>query len=295
MKSTSKLGRDGRFWGLVMIAPTIIGLMILNIIPFFQTIYMSFSKTKAFGAYQFCGLENYLEMFRNAEFWKANWNSLYFCILTVPVGVFLALIVAVLLNAKIKGKTAFRAIFFLPMVVAPAAVAMVWKWIFNSQYGIINSVLGANIGWLTNSSLVLFTCAIVQIWSNIGYDAVLLLAGLQNVSATLYEAADLDGAGKVKQFFSITLPMLTPIIFFNLINQVIGAFQAFNSSYLITGGKPLNTTLYYGVYLYNKAFNQFEMGYGSAMAWFMLLIIAFFTALIFRSSSAWVYYESEGK
>ena len=153
MKSTSKLGRDGRFWGLVMIAPTIIGLMILNIIPFFQTIYMSFSKTKAFGAYQFCGLENYLEMFRNTEFWKANWNSIYFCILTVPVGVFLALIVAVLLNAKIKGKTAFRAIFFLPMVVAPAAVAMVWKWIFNAEYGILNQVLGANIRWLTNPKI----------------------------------------------------------------------------------------------------------------------------------------------
>lgn len=127
MKSTSKLGRDGRFWGLIMIAPTIIGLMILNIIPFFQTIYMSFSKTKAFGAYQFCGLENYLEMFRNAEFWKANWNSLYFCILTVPVGVFLALIVAVLLNAKIKGKTAFRAIFFLPMVSPTLFVVLIMR------------------------------------------------------------------------------------------------------------------------------------------------------------------------
>lgn len=127
MKSTSKLGRDGRFWGLVMIAPTIIGLMILNIIPFFQTIYMSFSKTKAFGAYQFCGLENYLEMFRNAEFWKANWNSIYFCILTVPVGVFLALIVAVLLNAKIKGKTAFRAIFFLPMVSPTLFVVLIMR------------------------------------------------------------------------------------------------------------------------------------------------------------------------
>ena len=127
MKSTSKLGRDGRFWGLVMVAPTIIGLMILNIIPFFQTIYMSFSKTKAFGAYQFCGLENYLEMFRNAEFWKANWNSIYFCILTVPVGVFLALIVAVLLNAKIKGKTAFRAIFFLPMVSPTLFVVLIMR------------------------------------------------------------------------------------------------------------------------------------------------------------------------
>lgn len=127
MKSTSKLGRDGRFWGLLMIAPTILGLMILNIIPFFQTIYMSFSKTKAFGTYQFCGLENYLEMFRNAEFWKANWNSIYFCILTVPVGVFLALIVAVLLNAKIKGKTAFRAIFFLPMVSPTLFVVLIMR------------------------------------------------------------------------------------------------------------------------------------------------------------------------
>ena len=177
MNSTSKLGRDGRFWGLLMMAPTSLGLMILNIIPFFQTIYMSFSKTKAFGAYQFCGLENYLEMFRNAEFWKANWNSIYFCILTVPVGVFLALIVAVLLNAKIKGKTAFRAIFFLPMVVAPAAVAMVWKWIFNAEYGILNQVLGTNIRWLTDPKIVLVTCAIVSIWSSIGYDAVLLLSG----------------------------------------------------------------------------------------------------------------------
>ena len=134
----------------------------------------------------------------------------------------------------------------------------------------------------------------MEIWQ-FGSSMVMFLAALKNVPADLYEAAEIDGASKVKMFFSITVPQITPIIFFNLINQVIGAFQAFNSSYLITGGKPLNTTLYYGVYLYNKAFNQFEMGYGSAMAWFMLLIIAFFTALIFRSSSAWVYYESEGR
>ena len=127
------------------------------------------------------------------------------------------------------------------------------------------------------------------------FKEMFFLAAIKNIPSSYYEAAIVDGAGPVRRFFSITLPLLTPIIFFNLINQVIGAFQAFNSSYLITKGKPLNTTLYYGVHLYNKAFNQFEMGYGSAMAWFMLLIIAFFTALIFRSSSAWVYYESEGR
>ena len=194
MEKTSKLGRDGAFWGLVMVAPTIIGLIVLNIYPFIDTIYMSFSKSLPFGEFEFEGIANYVEMFQNAEFWKANWNTILFCILTVPVGIFLALLVAVLLNSKIKGRTTYRAIFFLPMVVAPAAVAMVWKWIFNSQYGIINQLLGANIGWLTDSQIVLITCSVVQIWSNIGYDAVLLLAGLQNISVSLYEAADLGTA-----------------------------------------------------------------------------------------------------
>ena len=175
MKKPSKLARSGSTWGLMMVAPTIIGLLILNIVPFFQTIYMSFSKTKAFGAYEFCGFANYMEMFQTPEFWKATWNSVYFCILTVPIGVFLSLLVAVLLNAKIKGKTVFRAIYFLPMVVAPAAVAMVWKWIFNTEYGIINTLFGANVRWLTDPNVVMITCAIVAIWSAIGYDAVLLL------------------------------------------------------------------------------------------------------------------------
>ena len=145
MQKTSKLARDGAIWGLIMVAPTIIGLLVLNIYPFIETIYMGFSKSKPFGMFEFEGIDNYVEMFQNAEFWKATWNTILFCILTVPVGIFLALLVAVLLNSKIRGRTTFRAIFFLPMVVAPAAVAMVWKWIFNSQYGIINTMLGANI------------------------------------------------------------------------------------------------------------------------------------------------------
>ena len=177
MQKTSKLSRDGAVWGLLMVAPTIIGLLVLNIWPFIETIYMSFSKSLPFGEFEFEGLDNYIEMFQNPEFWKATGNTILFCILTVPVGIFLALLVAVLLNSKIRGRTTFRAIFFLPMVVAPAAVAMVWKWIFNTQYGILNTAFGQDVGWLTDPHLVLLTCAVVQIWSNIGYDAVLLLAG----------------------------------------------------------------------------------------------------------------------
>lgn len=293
MKSTSKLGRDGRFWGLVMIAPTIIGLMILNIIPFFQTIYMSFSKTKAFGAYQFCGLENYLEMFRNAEFWKANWNSIYFCILTVPVGVFLALIVAVLLNAKIKGKTAFRAIFFLPMVVAPAAVAMVWKWIFNAEYGILNQVLGANIRWLTNPKIVLVTCAIVSIWSSIGYDAVLLLSGIQNISQSLYEAAELDGASKVRQFFSITLPMVSPTLFVVLIMRLMASLKVYDLIYMMVDQtNPALTSAQSLMYLfYRESFIAGNKGYASAIVVWTVLLIGLVTLVQFIGQKKWVNYE----
>ena len=144
---------DEAKWGYLLVAPTIIGLIVLNVYPFIQTLILSFSTTHPFGFYEISGIGNYVKMFSSQEFWKATWNSVYFCILTVPVGIFLALVTAVLLNAKIAGKTAFRAIYFLPMVVAPAAVAMVWKWIFNAEYGIINQILGSRVNWLTNPKL----------------------------------------------------------------------------------------------------------------------------------------------
>lgn len=293
MKQTSKLSRDGRFWGLLMVAPTIIGLFILNIIPFFQTIYMSFSKTKAFGAYQFCGLDNYIEMFQNTEFWKANWNSIYFCILTVPVGVFLALIVAVLLNAKIRGKTVFRAIFFLPMVVAPAAVAMVWKWIFNTEYGILNSVLGQNIRWLTDPKIVLVTCAIVSIWSSIGYDAVLLLSGIQNISQSLYEAAELDGASKVRQFFSITLPMVSPTLFVVLIMRLMASLKVYDLIYMmVEQSNPALTSAQSLMYLfYRESFIAGNKGYASAIVIWTVLLIGLVTLVQFVGQKKWVNYE----
>ena len=157
-------------WGYLLIAPTIIGLIVLNVYPFLQTLVLSFSTTHPFGYYEVSGVENYVQMFGNKEFWKATWNSIYFCILTVPLGIFLSLLTAVLLNAKIRAKAAFRAIYFLPMVVAPAAIAMVWKWIFNAEYGIINQIIGSRINWLTNPKLVLPACAVVAVWSAVGYD-----------------------------------------------------------------------------------------------------------------------------
>ncbi len=293
MKKTSKLALDGYVWGYLMVAPTIIGLIVLNIVPFFQTIYMSFSKSKAFGAYQFCGLENYIEMFKSPEFWKATWNSIYFCILTVPIGVFLALLVAVLLNAKIKGKTAFRAIYFLPMVVAPAAVAMVWKWIFNTEYGILNSLLGKNIRWLTDPKIVLITCAIVAIWSAIGYDAVLLLSGIQNISRTLYEAADLDGASKVQQFFHITLPMVSPTLFVVLIMRLMSSLKVYDLIYMmVEQSNPALTSAQSLMYLfYRESFVAGNKGYASAIVIWTVLLIGIVTVFQFIGQKKWVNYE----
>ena len=293
MKKTSKLALDGYVWGYLMVAPTIIGLIVLNIVPFFQTIYMSFSKSKAFGAYQFCGLENYVEMFKSPEFWKATWNSIYFCILTVPIGVFLALLVAVLLNAKIKGKTAFRAIYFLPMVVAPAAVAMVWKWIFNTEYGILNSLLGKNIRWLTDPKIVLVTCAIVAIWSAIGYDAVLLLSGIQNISRTLYEAADLDGASKVQQFFHITLPMVSPTLFVVLIMRLMASLKVYDLIYMmVEQTNPALTSAQSLMYLfYRESFVAGNKGYASAIVVWTVLLIGLVTLVQFIGQKKWVNYE----
>lgn len=217
----------------------------------------------------------------------------------MPIKLTVSLLVALVLARTTRLTGLYRSAFYIPSLMGGSvAIALLWKQLF-SVNGVVNQILGFfglpdDTAWLGDPDTALGTLIALGVWQ-FGSSMLIFLAAIKNIPQSYHEAAIVDGAGPVKRFFSITLPMLTPIIFFNLINQVIGAFQAFNSSYLITQGKPLNTTLYYGVHLYNKAFDQFQMGYGCAMAWFMLLIIALFTALIFRSSSAWVYYESEGR
>lgn len=292
------MGKKKRFtedmkWGYLLVAPTILGLIILNVYPFIKTLILSFSTTHPFGIYEVTGVGNYTRMFADGEFWKATWNSIYFCILTVPVGVFLALITAVLLNAKIKGKTAFRAIYFLPMVVAPAAVAMVWKWIFNAEYGIINQLLGVRVDWTTNSNIVLLTCAVVAIWSAIGYDAVLLLSGIQNISKSYYEAASLDGAGKVQQFFKITLPMVSPTLFVVLIMRLMASLKVYDLIYMMVDqSNPALTSAQSLMYLfYRESFVAGNKGYASAIVIWTVFLIAVVTAFQFWGQKKWVNYE----
>ncbi len=288
-----KKSRSDMFWGYLMIFPTILGLIVLNIYPFIETIIMSLSSTKAFGKYEFSGIQNYITMFSSQEFWKATWNSIWFCVLTVPVGIFFALILAVLLNAKIKGRSIFRTIYFLPMVVAPAAVAMVWKWLFNAEFGLINSLLGTNIKWITDPKIVLITCAIVSIWSSLGYDAILLLSGIQNISKSYYEAASLDGASKVTQFFTITVPMVSPTLFVVLIMRLMASLKVYDLIYMMVDqANPALTDAQSLMYLfYRESFIAGNKGLGSAIAVWTVLLIGIVTIVQFIGQKKWVNYE----
>ena len=289
----SAAARRGQNWGWFMVAPTIIGLLILNVWPFIQTLYASFCEHLGFGHYKFIGFENYINMFQDADFWKATWNTVYFCILTVPIGLFLSLLVAILLNAKIKGKSFFRSVFFLPMICAPAAVTMVWRWIFNSEYGILNQILGTHISWITDSKVVMIACAIVAIWSAIGYDAVLLLAGLQNISKSYYEAASIDGASKVTQFFRITLPMVSPTLFVVLIMRLMASMKVYDLIYMmVEDTNPALTSVQSLMYLfYRESFVAGSRGYGSAIVIWTVLLIGIVTIIQFIGQKKWVNYE----
>ena len=295
----SVLNRDN-VAGYVFILPFIIGLLVFTLIPFLTSLYLSFTEYNVLSPAKWIGLDNYKEMFfEDPLFWTSFKVTFKFAFIQVPIKLAVSLLVALILAKATRLTGFYRSAFYLPSLLGGrVAIALLWKQLF-SPNGVINQILGVlglpdDTAWLGDPKTALGTLIALGVWQ-FGSSMLIFLAAIKNIPYSYHEAAIVDGAGPVRRFFAITLPMLTPIIFFNLINQVIGAFQAFNSSYLITQGRPLNTTLYYGVHLYNKAFDQFKMGYGSAMAWFMLLVIAFFTALIFRSSSAWVYYESEGK
>ena len=292
-KKLSAADRREENWGWFMVAPTIIGLFILNIWPFIQTIYTSFCEHLGFGHYRFIGLQNYIDMFQTPEFWKATWNTVWFCFLTVPVGVILALFVAMLLNTKVKFKGGFRTIFFLPLVCAPAAVAMVWQVIFNGDNGILNQILGTQIQWITNSKTAMVAVAIVSVWSSVGYDAVLLLAGLQNIPKTLYEANSIDGAGKVRQFFTITLPMVSPTMFSVLIMRLMSSMKVYDLIYMMSDDtNPAMADMQSLMYLfYRSSFVAGDRGYGSAIVIWTVCLILLVTLIQFWGQKKWVTYD----
>lgn len=284
-------------WAYLLIAPTIIGLIILNIIPIIQTLYLSFFKSGDFGKGNiFVGLSNYKRMFGDVQVWHAVGNTLKYTIIVVPLTVIIAMVLAVLLNSKIKGKGIYRTIYFIPMVAAPAAITMVWKWLYNNQFGLINHMLSkigvGPVDWINNPNIALYSIAIIGIWSTVGYSMVLLIAGLQEIPKDYYEASSIDGAKPVRQFFNITLPLVSPTLFFVVVTSIIQAMQVFDVIYMmIDVASPAYDKTVSLVYLfYNNSFKYADKGYGSAIVMLLLAIIMIITVFQMKAQKKWVNY-----
>ena len=281
-------------WGWLFILPTVIGLIVLNIIPIFQTIYQSFFKTGDFGRGNiFVGLENYVKVFGDSEVWQSLINTFKYAIVDVPFSITIALVLAVLLNRKMKGRSAYRTIIFLPMVAAPAAVAMVWRWLFNSDFGLLNNVFNLNVKWVSDPKIAVYSIAVIGVWSILGYNMVLFLSGLQEIPHDYYEAAQIDGATGVKSFFHITIPLLSPTIFFVLVTRVIGSLQVFDLMYMVMDkSNPALEKTQSLVYLFYKyAFINKNMGYGAAIVVLLLVITMIITVFQMIGQKKWVFYN----
>lgn len=290
--------RSMMFWGWALIAPTLIGLLVLNIIPMIQTLVMSFQNVSTFGESTWVHFDNYIRMIGDPKVWQSLKNTLLYGLVQVPITVILSTIAAVLVNQKIKGVQVYRVIYFLPMIAAPAAVAMVWRWMYNSEYGLINTFLkflgfSGNIEWLYNPNVVLWSLIIVGIWSSVGYNMILLLSGLQEIPTTYYEAADLDGAGPIRQFFSITLPLLTPQLFFVLVTSIISAFQVFDLIYVMFDDTniALSHVESLAYLFYDHTFVLDDKGYGAAIVIVLVILIMMVTVIQLVGQKKWVNYD----
>ncbi|WP_073012849.1 carbohydrate ABC transporter permease [Clostridium amylolyticum] len=284
-------------WAYFMIAPTIIGLIILNVWPIIQTFWLSLHKTMDFGSNEFVRLDNYKYLLQDTAVMQAAANTFKYAIIAVPVGIIFSLAIAVLLNSNIKGKSIYRTIYFLPMVSAPAAIAMVWKWMYNTEFGLFNYLLSLvgikGPSWLTNPNIALGAIIVVGIWSSIGYNMVILLAGLQEIPATFYEAAEIDGAGPFRKFFSITLPLLSPTMFFVVVTTVISSLQVFDYIFMMidktNAAMEKTQSLVYLFYKYSFVMN--DKGYGSTIIMFLLVIVMLITIAQLYFQKKWVHYQ----
>ncbi|MBN1899792.1 sugar ABC transporter permease [Candidatus Sumerlaeota bacterium] len=285
--------------GILFISPWLIGLFVFTAYPIIASFYWSFCLFDGFSPPVWVGTENYrLLLFEDAIFWKSLVNTLYMVFLALPVTLSFSLLLALLLNMKVKGLPFYRTILYLPSIAPVIAVSILWLWMLNPEYGLINHLLGFFgidvVGWLIDPKLAKPALVIMGLWQ-VGGGVLIFLAGLQQVPAHLYEAAEVDGAGALRKFFHVTLPMLSPIIFFNLIMGIIGYFQYFTQAFVMTQGGPQDATLFYALHLFNKAFLDFQIGYSSAMAWLLFVLILFATSIVLRSAKKWVYYEGAGR
>ena len=283
--------------GLLFISPWLVGFLVFTLYPFVSSIYYSLTSYDVISPPEFIGLENYSNMLVDPLVRKALYNTFYYAVFFIPLSTIWGICVALMLNLKVRGMTVYRTLFYIPSIVPIVASSMVWLWLLNPQYGIINGLIYLLFripgpGWITDPRLSKSSLILMGLWG-IGQTALIYLASLQDVPESLYESAELDGANAFQKIIHVTIPMISPVILFNVIMGLIGTFQYFTQAYIMTSGGPADSTLFYALYLYNSAFRFFKMGYASAMAWLMFLVIFGLTVLTFSLSSRWVYYGGQ--
>ena len=283
--------------GIGFISPWIIGFLLFTLMPVILSLYFSFCDYPLLQSPVFRGLENYQKLLENPDFPKSALNTGYFALLLLPASMIVALACALLLNTNIRGQAVYRTIIFLPSLVPLVASSVLWMWLYNTRYGLINTILGGlgkhePIGWLADPQWAMPALALMSLWG-VGNTVIIYLAGLQDVPKDLYEAAELDGAGPIGKLLHVTLPCISPVIFFNLVMGIIGTLQVFVPALVMTLGGPAHATYFYTYFLYDNAFSYFKMGQASAMAWIQLLIILALTGLAFWSSKKWVHYQGK--
>jgi multiple sugar transport system permease protein len=293
-------GKSTVYWkraaeGYLFVLPWIVGFALFTAGALMGSVSISLTEWNLVGVPKFVGLSNYLAMAHDALFWQSlKVTSLY--LFSVPLNLTLGLLLALLLNQKVRGLSVFRTIFYLPSVTSGVAVSLLWLWIFNPRLGIVNVLLGyvhlTGPEWLGSETWALPALILMSVWG-IGGGMLIYLSALQGIPTTLYEAATIDGAGAWRKFLHVTIPMITPVLLLNLIAGVIGSFQSFTQAYIMTGGGPNYATFFYVLYLYQQAFEWFKMGYAAALAWVLFLIIIVCTYILFRTSGSWVYYEAD--
>jgi multiple sugar transport system permease protein len=275
--------------------PNLLGIIIFMGIPIMSSLLLSFTEWDLIGNPKFRGLNNYLDIFKSKDFWSAFRNTCYYILGYLPLVLIISLMIALLLNRKIKGIVMFRAIYFLPVITSWVAVSMIWKWLFNPEYGLINHVLSmigiAGPAWLHDPKWAMPAIILTSVWKDIGFIMVIFLAGLQGISEDYYEAADIDGANGWHKFRSITLPMLAPTTFFILIISIINSFQVFPQVWIMTEGGPAGSTSVIVEQIYKNAFRYFKMGYASALSWVLFAVIFVFTLIQNRLQKRWVGYD----
>jgi pectin-derived oligosaccharide transport system permease protein len=285
--------------GYLFLLPWFLGLTIFMVGPVAASLYLSFTDYNLIGAPQWTGIQNYLTMFTNTDWRDALRVTFVYVVVSVPLKLLFALLLAMLLKEGLQGLGLFRAVYYIPSLLGGSvAIALLWRKLFDSD-GVVNQVFNligihATTSWISTPNTAIYTLVILAIWQ-FGSPMLIFLAGLKQIPKEYYEAASTDGAGPLRRFLTITLPMITPILFFNLILQMVGAFQAFTPAFIVSGGTggPDNATLFYTLLVYREGFGYLHMGYASAMAWFLLVIIAIFTSIAFLTSRYWVFYADE--